>query len=302
MNSGYIASKYYGGTNVIALENKICQMFDSKAAIAVNSGTSGLWCAIANYLYGSVTGRQVIVTPYSMSASSVLPLLFGAAPVFCDIEPEHFCIDPNKIKALINCNTIGIIAVDLFGHPYSEQIDKIAYDNGLWVIEDACQAIGAKRHGKYCGTLGDIGILSFNEHKHISCGEGGMILCQSVENEVRLREWMNHGEVKGAPIPGMNLRMTENNAAMVLERLDNFDNIIERYREIGQGQNAAEDCISSYYKLYTFDEDYANANEYQKGYVMPIHMLPLFLGHDIKCPVCEDVQRRIWTKDIKEMI
>ncbi len=226
---------FYGGSEVRALEEEWAEYFGVKHAVAVNSATSGLYCAVG--AAGLGPGDEVIVSPYTMSASAVAPLIFNAIPVFADIEEDHFCISARSIEEKITPRTRAIIAVDIFGQPYdADAVKALAEKHGLIVIEDAAQAPGAKYKGKYAGTLGDMGIYSLNYHKHIHTGEGGVIVTDSDDLAEKLRLIRNHAEAvteaKGVKslvnMIGYNFRMTEIEAAMAREQLKKLERLVGR--------------------------------------------------------------------------
>ncbi len=228
LNSGVLSQylgvwgkDFYGGEGVRTLEKEWASHFRVKHAIAVNSATSGLYAATG--AAGIGPGDEVIVSPYTMSASVMPPLIYGAIPVFADIEKDYFCLDPASVEQRITEHTKAIIVVDLFGQPYDvERINEIAKKHNLVVIEDASQAPGATYQGKYAGTLGDIGVFSLNYHKHIHTGEGGMVVTDNDELADRVRLIRNHAEsiveAKGVKnlvnMVGFNFRMTEIEAAI----------------------------------------------------------------------------------------
>lgn len=280
---GNFTENFWGGKQIRALQKEFAEKFNPNyKALAVNSCTSGL--QIACGAIGLKPGDEVIVTPWSMSCSATAPMLYGATPVFCDLEDEHFCIDPDKIEALITRNTKAIIVVDLFGHIYDyEKINKIALKHHLYVIEDAAQAIGAKKNGRYAGTFGHIGCFSFTQGKHLTSGEGGMILTDDPELYMKCALIRNHSEavindMQNHPpyditnwedflLPGSNLRMTEIQAAIIREQLKKLDNYVE-YRKINAkklkdrigsipGIKPEESkCDNSYYVLsFHYDEN-----------------------------------------------
>lgn len=230
---------FYGGPNVRQLERDWSNKFGSKHSIAVNSATSGLIAACG--AIGLKPGDEVIVTPYSMTCSATAPLIFGATPIFADIEPEHFCLDPADVEQKITPRTKAIIVVSLFGQPYDPRINKIAKDHGLYIIEDAAQAPGAKYKENYTGTLANIGIFSFNYGKHMNAGEGGIITTNDEYLNMRCRLFMNNGDSvindianENGPFPqgyndivGYNFRMTELTAAVAIEQLKKFDDLLE---------------------------------------------------------------------------
>lgn len=225
---------FYGGPEVQRFEEEWSAFFNVKHAITVNSATSALYCAIG--AAGIGPGDEVIVSPYTMSASSVAPLVYNAIPVFADIEKDYFCLDPKSVESQITERTKAIIIVDIFGLPYDvEKINAIAKKYNLTVIEDCAQAPGIKYKDRYAGTLADIGIFSLNYHKHIHTGEGGVIVTDNDELAERLRLIRNHAEsvVEGKGVQsiinmlGFNYRMTEIEAAIGQEQLKKMPGLIK---------------------------------------------------------------------------
>lgn len=264
---GCWADDFYGGPQIRALEKEWAQYYGVKHAVAVNSATSALYCAAG--ALGLNPGDEVIVSPYTMSASATAPLIYNAIPVFADIEEEYFCLDAQSIEAHITDKTKAIIVVDIFGQPYdADKINEIAKRHGLKVIEDTAQAPGAVYKGKYAGTLGDIGIYSLNYHKHIHCGEGGIAVTNDDELADRMRLIRNHAEAvveaKGVfnlnNMIGFNLRMTEVEAAIAREQLKKLAGLLEERRNnVAYLENklkalpcitfpkTREECVHSYY-------------------------------------------------------
>lgn len=229
---------FYGGQEVRALEKEWAEHFGSKYAIAVNSCTSGLICAVG--ATGVEPGEEIIVTPFTMSATATAPLIFNAIPVFADIEGDCFCLDPRSVEERITPKTRAIVVVDIFGLPYDvDAINAIAKKHGLFVIEDAAQAPGATNRGKFAGTLGHMGVYSLNYHKHIHCGEGGVIVTDDDELADRLYLIRNHAEAvvegKGTSnlsnMIGFNFRMTELEAAVARCQLKKLPNLLEKRLE-----------------------------------------------------------------------
>lgn len=225
---------FYGGDEVRALEKEWAEKFGVKHAISVNSATSALYCAVG--AAGIGPGDEVIVSPYTMTASASAALVYNAIPVFADIEEDYFCLDPKSIEEKITERTKAIIVVDIMGQPYNaDVINAIAKKHNLIVIEDAAQAPGAMYKGKYAGTLGDMGIYSLNYHKHIHSGEGGIIVTDNDELAERLMLIRNHAEAvveaKGVNnlvnMIGFNYRMTEIEAAIAREQLKKLDYLLE---------------------------------------------------------------------------
>lgn len=225
---------FYGGPQVKALESEWAKYFGVKHAIAVNSATSALYCAAG--AIGLEPGDEVIVSPYTMSASATAPLIYNAIPVFADIERDYFCLDAKSIEEHITERTKAIIVVNIFGQPYDAvRINQIARNHNLYVIEDNAQGPGALYGKKFAGTLGDIGVYSLNYHKHIHCGEGGIAVTDDDELAERLRLIRNHAEAvvddKGYEnldnMIGFNLRMTEIEASIAREQLKKLRYLVD---------------------------------------------------------------------------
>lgn len=226
---------FYGGPVVNEFEGNWATAFGCKYAVTVNSNTSGLFTAIG--AIGIQPGDEVIVSPYSMSASAVAPLIYGGIPVFADIDPVTFCMDPKSIRASVTPRTKAILIVHIFGHPADmDAIMDIAKEFNLYVIEDCAQAPMAKYKGRYVGTIGDLGIFSLNYHKHIHTGEGGVIISNNDGLIERCQLIRNHGENIVGPrgikelnnLVGNNYRMTEIECAIGNEQLKKLPDLIER--------------------------------------------------------------------------
>jgi len=232
---------FYGGSEVRALEAEWCEYFGVKHAISVNSATSGLYAAIG--ACGISPGDEVIVSAYTMSASATAALVYGAIPIFADIEEDFYCLDVKSIEAKITAKTKAIIVVDIFGHPYNaDAINALAKKHNLFVIEDAAQAPGAMLNGKYAGTLGDIGVYSLNYHKHIHSGEGGIIVTDDDILADKIRLIRNHAEAvlsaRGIKdreelinMVGYNYRMTEIEASIARCQLKKLPSLLAQRLE-----------------------------------------------------------------------
>jgi perosamine synthetase len=241
LNSGILSrflgakhADFYGGDEIKSFEKKWAKFYGVKHAISVNSATSGLYVAVG--ATGVAPGDEIIVSPYTMSASAVAPLIWNAIPVFADIEEDYFCLSPKSIEKQITNKTKAMIIVDIFGQPYDvEKINYIAKKHNLIVIEDAAQAPAAKYKKKYAGTLGNIGVYSLNYHKHIHTGEGGVIVTNDDELAEKMRLIRNHAEAvaedKGTEslvnMIGYNFRMTEIEAAIGKEQLNKLEKLNE---------------------------------------------------------------------------
>jgi dTDP-4-amino-4,6-dideoxygalactose transaminase len=259
---------FFGGEQVQAFEREWAAHFGSRHAVAVNSNSSGILCALGALEIGP--GDEVIVSPYTMSVSASAPLIYGALPVFADVEADTFCLDPASVEERITPRTRAIIAVDIFGQPYDkEAIDRIAARHGIDVIEDVAQAPDAKWRDKHAGTLGRLGVFSLNYHKHVHTGEGGVIVTDDDDLAMRCRLIRNHAEAvvdgmgyKGslASLIGFNMRMTEIEAAIGRIQLRKVSALVEdRRRNVAylesrlQGipflalPKVREGCLHSYY-------------------------------------------------------
>lgn len=184
---------FYGGPTVQQFEKAWSLAFGTKYSISVNSNTSGLFTAIG--ACGIGPGDEVIVSPYTMSASALAPIIYGAVPVFADVDYDNFGLDPASIEKCISPRTKAILVVHIFGNPARmDEIMAIAKKHGLYVIEDCAQAPMAKYKGQYVGTMGDIGVFSLNYHKHIHTGEGGVIITNNDSLAEKCYLIRNHGE------------------------------------------------------------------------------------------------------------
>ncbi len=213
---------FLGGPNVRAFSAEFAKFFHVPYAIPINSATSGIGVALA--AAGVGPGDEVIVPAISFTATASAVLMFNAVPVFVDVDPQMFCLDPAQVEKAITPQTRAIIPVHLAGNVADMgAILAIAKRHRLKVIEDAAQAIGACWDGRKAGTLGDAGVFSFQQSKNIMTGEGGMIVTHDQEIARRSRLILNHGEVVFderhgvddlANIVGLNLRMPELCAAV----------------------------------------------------------------------------------------
>lgn len=302
---------FLGGPEVQALENRAKEMMGIEHAVAVNSATSGLSAAIG--ALGLGFGDEVIVSPYTMSACAVAPLWYGAIPVFADVEMATGCLDPTSIRSCLTPRTKAILVIHQFGIPADmDAIMAIAREHQLKVIEDCAQAWGALYKGDGVGTFGDIGIFSFNVHKTIHCGEGGLCVTNNKELALRLQLIRNHGEavVEDAGYTaitntvGANFRMTELQAAIAQEQLKKLQRLNAiRMKLVGELSRSTKkygfldvlgldgDRHSTYYvcPVLFFSERCRNLARadfvrmlaaegipFGEGYVRPLYLLPIF--------------------------
>ena len=232
---------FFGGPKVREFEAAICDFFDVKYAVTVNSWTSGLVAAVA--AIDIQPGDEVIVTPWTMSASAAAILHCNAIPVFSDIDRQTYNICPNSIEKNISPQTKAIIVADIFGLSADmDAIMTIARNNGLKVISDAAQAPGARYKGKWAGTLADVGGFSLNYHKHIHTGEGGILVTNDDWIAERLRLIRNHAEVVVeemgvtylSNMVGHNFRLGEIECAIGIEQLKKLPSLIKSRQFIAE--------------------------------------------------------------------
>lgn len=267
---------FYGGPTVQKFEKDWSKAFGSKYSISVNSNTSGLFTAIGACRIQP--GDEVIVSPYTMSASALAPIIYGAVPVFADVDYDNFGMSPESIEKCITPRTKAILVVHIFGNPAKmDEIMAIAKKHNLYVIEDCAQAPMAKYKDKYVGTIGDIGVFSLNYHKHIHTGEGGVIITNNDDLAERCFLIRNHGEnivyPKGVEDTfntfGYNFRMTEMEAAVGIEQLKKLPALIEERmanadylaKEIGEINGITAPIIEEfskhvyYVQAFKFDQE-----------------------------------------------
>ena len=235
------------GPKVDEFETALCDYTGAKHAVAVNSGTSALHCACIAAGIGE--GDEVITTPITFAASANCALYCGAKPVFADIDPETYNIDPDSIRARITDKTKAVVAVDYTGQAVKiDEIRKICDENGLVFIEDAAHSIGTSYNGRKVGSLADMTCFSFHPVKTITGGEGGAILTNDDELYKKLVLAHTHGithdesMMEGAPHEGMwyyemislgyNYRMTDFQAALLISQLSRIDSFVARRKEI----------------------------------------------------------------------
>ena len=211
LESGMIAQ----GPEVAAFEEEFSAIVGGRRCIAVNSGTSALHLGML--AAGIGPGDEVIVPSFTFAASGNSVALTGAQPVFVDIEPGSFCIDPSAVEAAITDTTAAIMPVHLYGHPASmEHINEIAERHGLLVVEDAAQAHASSLNGRPVGVMGNVAAFSFYPTKNMTSGEGGMIVTDDAGIERAARLLRNQGmETRYQnEIVGFNARMTDLHAAI----------------------------------------------------------------------------------------
>ena len=226
LRSGQLAQ----GERVAAFEQRFAELCQVPEAIAVSSGTAALHLALIAHEIGY--GDEVITTPFSFAATANVILLVGALPVFVDINPETYNIDPALVEAAITPRTKAILPVHLYGNPCDmERLQAIADEHHLIIIEDACQAHAASIHGKPVGSFGT-GCFSFYPTKNMTTGEGGIITTRDPLIAERARLLRSHGQQERYRhvALGFNQRMTELQAAIGLAQLEKLEQFTEKRR------------------------------------------------------------------------
>ena len=228
------------GPEVSAFEREIEAYYGMKHAVGVASGTDAL--LIAALSLGIGKGDEVIVPAFTFIATSVIVIRAGATPVFADINPDTFTLDPEDIRKKITPKTKAIIPVHLYGHPADmDSIMKIAKEHNLFVIEDCAQAQGATFAGKQVGSFGDMGCFSFFPTKNLGgYGDGGLILTNNDEAFEKIKALKNHGSFERYYhcLHGFNSRLDSMQAAILrikLRHLDEWNDqrraVAKRYRD-----------------------------------------------------------------------
>ena len=242
--SNYIAKygeNFLGGEYVKEFEKNWQTKFKVKHAISVNSWTSGLICAVG--ALGIEPGDEVILPPWTMSACAIAILNWNAIPVFADIDPITFCIDPLSVEKNITNRTKAIMAVDIGGQSSDIfRLKEIADKYNLKIISDTAQAPLALYNGNLAGTMADIGGYSLNCHKHIQTGEGGMLVTNNDDLAIKLRMIRNHAEsivgdmgIKNiSNLIGYNFRLGEIESAIGIEQLKKLDSIVYGRQKIAE--------------------------------------------------------------------
>ncbi len=301
---------FLGGKEVQAFEREFASHFKVRHAVACNSATTALHAAIAALEIGP--GDEVIVPPFTMSASAACVLANGAVPIFADLDPKTFCLDVDSVARCITSRTKAIMVVNLFGQAADfMRLLPLAKKHKLKIIEDNAQSPGATWKGKFAGTIGDIGVFSLNIHKTIQTGEGGVLVTNNDRAALRAKLVRNHGEsvidgmsaYDAGPLFGSNYRMPEIIAAMARVQLKRLDTLTRKRRLLVQrllkglkhikGISAPQvhpDNMHVFYRVaLTVDETVLGISRNRlaeamtaegfpmtKGYVKPLYLLPLF--------------------------
>ena len=224
---------YADGPKAKEFEKKFAEYINTKYAASTSSGTAALHMALI--AVGVKPGDEVIVPALTFFATVEAVLQQGAIPVFADLDPKTYCLDPQDLKKKISSRTKAAIPVHFFGEPAEmDQITEVCKQNGLFVIEDCAQAHGAEYKDKKVGTFGDINCWSFYATKNMTTGEGGMVTSNNKEFTDKIFALRNHGMTNRNEhtILGYNYRLSEIHAAIGLVQLEKLDVFNKKRREI----------------------------------------------------------------------
>jgi perosamine synthetase len=298
------------GPKIAEFERKVADYCGAKYAVAVSSGTAALH--LACMAAGVSTGDEIITSPITFVASANCAIYVGARPIFADIRPDTYCIDVDEIKRKITTRTKAVIPVDFAGHPCDmDEINEIARNKGLVVIEDAAHSLGAEYKKKKVGSLADMTILSFHPVKHITTGEGGMVVTNNIKYYERLLLLRTHGITRdkdkfvgreNSTMPwyhemqemGFNYRITDIQCALGISQMGKLERFVKRRREIaaayGNSFSALDeilipaespDRMSSFHlypiQLRTADRNSIFARLTEGGVGVNVHYIPVHL-------------------------
>ena len=244
---------YWKGNMTKRFCKKFADMYGAKYCVATTSGTASVHVALG--ALGVGPGDEVITSPITDMGSVIGILYQNAVPVFADLDPHTYNMTPESIEARITERTKAIVVVHLAGNAAEiDRIVEIARKHNIYVVEDCAQSYCCEYKGKYVGTFGDIGCFSLNDFKHISAGDGGMIVTDNEELYVRAlmfadKNYNRLGSevVKKIPYLAPNYRMNELTAAVAIAQLDKLEDICKRRHEYGEKLNAALQGIKGIY-------------------------------------------------------
>jgi len=315
------------GKTVDQFESSIANYVGTKYAVAFSSGTAALHAACS--IMDISPSDEVITTPISFVATSNSIMYCGGTPVFADVKPDTINIDPTEIKKKITKNTKGLIVTDFAGHPCElDEIYNIANEYDLFVIEDACHALGANYKGRLIGGYrifpypadSDVTVFSFHPVKNITTGEGGMVVTNNKKICERLKHLRHHGIIKGnnhkydIKSIGYNYRITDFQCALGISQLEKLDGFINRRRELVVLYNKLlsnttyvttpfeDGSVRSAYHIYPIQLNHVNRDAVydamrEKNIGVQVHYKPIYLFSLYKdkygyrkglCPVAEN--------------
>jgi len=317
LQSSWISSL---GRFIPLFEQSVAQYCGVEHAVACSSGTSALHLALLACDVGA--GDEVIVPTLTYVAAANAVRYCGARPVFVDADPDTWNIDPHRIEEKITPKTRGIVVVHLYGHPADiDPIIELARRRGLWVIEDAAEALGAEYRGRRIGSLGDLATFSFFGNKVITTGEGGMVVTNSapLTDKIRLLrgQGMDPQRRYWFPVIGYNYRMTNIQAAIGLAQMEQISARLAERRRVAEwyaryleplGQflrlPVERDGVRHSFWMYTvllkdsvkltrdeFIAGLAQAGVETRPVFYPMHLLPPYQEAEGRYPVAESVAR-----------
>ena len=319
------------GPKIAEFEKMVADYVGAKYAVAISNGTSALHAAC--FAAGIQPGDEVITTPLTFAASSNCVLYCGGTPVFADVDPKTYNIDPEDICRKITDKTKEIIAVHLAGQPCDmDEIHKIAKEHDLLVIEDGAHALGSVYKGKKVGTLSDMTTFSFHPVKPITTGEGGMIVTDNEEFYKKMVLFRSHGITRDENLMtrndgpwfyqqldlGYNYRITDIQCALGCSQMKKLDRFLARRKEIVARYNEAfadcENIVTPYqlpetesgWHLYIVQVKNCDRREIfealrEHGIAVNVHYIPVYLhpyyqehGYkDVHCRNAEEVYSHI---------
>jgi UDP-2-acetamido-2-deoxy-ribo-hexuluronate aminotransferase len=291
--------KYIMGPEIDELEEKLAQYAGVKHCITVGNGTDAL--LVAMMALGVKPGDEIITTPFTFIATAEMIQLLGAVPVFVDIDPKTYNIDTTLIEEVITPRTKAIMPVNLYGQCAEyDHIHAIARKHKLAVIEDAAQSFGATYKGKRSCSLGDISCTSFYPPKPLGCyGEGGACFTNDTSLATKLQSIRNHGQTRRYhhPILGLNSRLDTIQAAILLSKLEIFDQelaqrfrIADLYQHLLTGKvitpfiAPGNTCVFAQYTIQVSNRTRVQKRLDEEGiptvvhYPTPLHQQPVFAG------------------------
>jgi perosamine synthetase len=312
------------GPTIDRFEELVAERVGAPYAAAVSSGTTGLH--LLSISAGIGPGDEVITSPYSFAASANCFLYEGGIPVFADIDRRTFNLDPAAVEAAITARTKAIVAVDIYGYPCElDELGAIAERHGLALIEDSCEALGARYRGAPLGSQGASCVFAFYPNKQVTTGEGGMVTTHSEEEWHLIRSLRNQGR----PEPGgwlehvrlgFNYRLSDIAAALGIGQLERLDEILTlrgqaatRYGELLRGIDGVElpcaddeaharswfvyvvllpDAATRERVIATFEREGIGYNRYLPSIHLQPYMRERFGFGEGLCPVAEDISSR----------
>lgn len=323
------------GPTIEKFERKVAEYVGAKYAVAFCNGTAALHGACFAAKIGP--GDEVITSPITFLASSNCILYTGGTPVFADIRPDTYNLDPEQVSRKITSKTKAIIAVDFSGQPAeTDRLSSLSRNNDLVLIQDAAHSLGARFDGRKVGSLADMTMFSFHPVKHVTTGEGGIIVTDRIDYRDRLLLFRSHGMTRDPQLLernhgpwyyemhelGYNYRMTDIQAALGVSQMDKLDGFLDRRRQISSRYNEAlSDCplitipyqhpsADSSWHLYVIrwkrGRDWAFKELRDRNIGVNVHYIPVYKqpyyrnkGYgDVQCPQAEAYYEQAMTLPI----